>query len=104
MHYFASIIDISTLGDPGLSKLKKVNVKKQLMDKEVGKTFFSFRSKDWFFGLLLFFLTLVGYQPAWNGKPIWDDDHHITMPALRSIRRLITYLDFYLEPRNSITL
>ena len=88
MRYFASIIDISTLGEPGLSKLKKVNVKKQLMDKEVGKTFFSFRSKDWFFGLLLLILTLLGYQPAWNGKPIWDDNEHITKPALRSIQGL----------------
>lgn len=30
-------------------------------------------------------LTFLAYLPAWNGKPIWDDDIHITPPSLRSI-------------------
>ena len=29
--------------------------------------------------------TILAYQPAWNGKPIWDDDGHITKPELRSL-------------------
>jgi len=29
-------------------------------------------------------VTALAYQPAWNGKPIWDDDIHITIPQLRS--------------------
>jgi protein O-mannosyl-transferase len=29
-------------------------------------------------------VTALAYQPAWNGKPIWDDDIHITIPPLRS--------------------
>ena len=36
-------------------------------------------------GLLLVVITLLAYQPAWNGKPIWDDDGHITKPELRSL-------------------
>jgi hypothetical protein len=28
--------------------------------------------------------TILAYQPAWNGKPIWDDDRHLTNPELRS--------------------
>jgi Flp pilus assembly protein TadD len=41
--------------------------------------------RDWIFGLLLVFAVMVAYQPAWNGKPIWDDDEHITKPELRSL-------------------
>ena len=41
---------------------------------------------DLVLGFLLFVFTLAAYQPAWNGKPLWDDDHHITRPALRSIQ------------------
>jgi protein O-mannosyl-transferase len=46
------------------------------------------RSRDLLLGFLLFVTTLVVYQPAWNGTPIWDDDHHITKPELRSINGL----------------
>jgi tetratricopeptide (TPR) repeat protein len=41
--------------------------------------------RDCFFGLLLVFAVIIAYQPAWNGKPIWDDDEHITKPELRSL-------------------
>ncbi len=34
---------------------------------------------------ILFVVTLGVYYPAWNGTPIWDDDHHITRFGLRSI-------------------
>ena len=39
-------------------------------------------------GLLLVATTLIAYLPAWNGKPIWDDERHITMPELRSVAGL----------------
>jgi tetratricopeptide (TPR) repeat protein len=33
---------------------------------------------------LLLAATLLAYQPAWNGQPLWDDAAHMTKPALRS--------------------
>jgi len=36
------------------------------------------------FGLALIVATAVAYFPAWSGKPIWDDNAHITQPELRS--------------------
>jgi hypothetical protein len=30
------------------------------------------------FSLALIVATAVAYLPAWNGKPIWDDNAHIT--------------------------
>jgi protein O-mannosyl-transferase len=42
-------------------------------------------NKNVFFNLLLFAITLIFYYPAWNGTPIWDDDHHITRLELRSL-------------------
>lgn len=38
--------------------------------------------------LLLSIITLAAYKPAWNGQPIWDDDHHITGTDLRSTNGL----------------
>jgi len=43
------------------------------------------RSGSWIF---LCVVTLIAYHPAWNGKPIWDDDAHITKPELRSFSGL----------------
>jgi protein O-mannosyl-transferase len=45
-------------------------------------------SRNWLFGLILIVATTVAYQPAWNGKPIWDDEIHITQPGLRSMHGL----------------
>jgi len=39
---------------------------------------------NWLFGLLLLLATITSYHPAWHGKPLWDDDGHLTRPALRS--------------------
>ncbi len=39
----------------------------------------------WVWGLLLVVITLLAYQQAWSGKPVWDDDAHITRPELRSL-------------------
>jgi len=43
-----------------------------------------FSQSDWLLGLALLAITLLAYSPAWNGKPIWDDDQHLTKPELRS--------------------
>ena len=43
----------------------------------------------WLFGLFLIVATAVAYLPAWNGKPIWDDNAHITQPELRSGHGLV---------------
>ena len=45
-------------------------------------------SRNWLFGLILIVATTLAYQPAWNGQPIWDDEIHITIPALRSVHGL----------------
>jgi tetratricopeptide (TPR) repeat protein len=50
---------------------------------------FSSRRRDWMWGLLLIIATLAAYQPAWNGKPIWDDAAHFTYPELRSLSGLV---------------
>jgi tetratricopeptide (TPR) repeat protein len=38
---------------------------------------------------LLLTATLLAYRPAWNGSPVWDDDVHMTSPALRSLDGLV---------------
>ena len=34
-------------------------------------------------------MTVIAYSPAWNGKPIWDDEDHLTKPELRSPNGLV---------------
>ena len=46
-------------------------------------------SRNWLFGLILIGATALAYLPAWNGKPIWDDDLHVTPPELRSVHGLV---------------
>jgi len=49
--------------------------------------------KNWqrirLFSLALIVATAVAYLPAWNGKPIWDDNAHITQPELRAWHGLV---------------
>jgi protein O-mannosyl-transferase len=49
----------------------------------------SHRLPDGLWGLLLVIATFLAYQPAWNGKPIWDDAAHLTYPHLRSLHGLV---------------
>ena len=49
----------------------------------------------WFWSLCLVAATLLAYQPAWRGKPVWDDAAHLTRPALRSLEGLSR---IWLEP------
>ena len=44
-----------------------------------------FLKSDLILGVFLFCITFIVYQPAWNGKLLWDDDSHITRTDLRSI-------------------
>ena len=44
--------------------------------------------RDALIAMLLLLTALIAYHPAWNGKPIWDDDRHITAPELRSFTGL----------------
>ena len=41
--------------------------------------------RDWFFCLILAVVTLLAYQPAWNGALLWDDDANMATPELRSL-------------------
>ena len=56
---------------------------------------FSPRFRGWMWGLLLVIATFVAYQPAWNGKPVWDDAAHLTYPELRSLTGLVR---IWIEP------
>jgi protein O-mannosyl-transferase len=49
----------------------------------------SSRFQGFLWGLLLAVVTFVAYQPAWNGKPIWDDAAHLTYRHLRSLNGLV---------------
>ena len=49
----------------------------------------SSRPRRWLWALLLVVATFVAYQPAWHGKPIWDDAAHLTYPELRSWNGLV---------------
>src|SRR5438309_5096441 len=45
---------------------------------------------DWFFGAALFAVIFCAYEPAWNGKPIFDDIVHLTNTVeLRSLNGLV---------------
>src|SRR6266446_1104745 len=47
--------------------------------------------RDVLYGIVLVGVTMLVYQPAWNGKPLLDDaDHLITDPDLRSVRGLVS--------------
>ena len=43
-----------------------------------------FRGQDLLLGFLLVVATLLVYQPAWYGHILFDDNGHLTKPALRS--------------------
>jgi tetratricopeptide (TPR) repeat protein len=42
-------------------------------------------NRGWFLGLLLVATIIFVYQPVWHAGFIWDDDAHVTKPALRSL-------------------
>ena len=53
--------------------------------------------RDWFFGLILAVVTMLAYQPAWNGGFIWDDDEYVAnnelLTAPDGLRRIWFSLD-----------
>jgi Tfp pilus assembly protein PilF len=44
--------------------------------------------RGWLKGLLLVAAVVFAYQPVWHAGFIWDDDAHVTKPALRSLNGL----------------
>lgn len=40
------------------------------------------KSDGWLLFAALLGVTLLAYLPAWHGGPLWDDDEHLTAPAL----------------------
>src|SRR5215831_14614546 len=57
----------------------------------------SWTKRDWFFCLILAVVTMLAYQPAWNGGFIWDDDEYVTnnelLTAPDGLRRIWFSLD-----------
>jgi protein O-mannosyl-transferase len=43
------------------------------------------RNKNLLFALGLVAAIFIAYMPAWHGRPVWDDDAHLTRPELRSL-------------------
>jgi tetratricopeptide (TPR) repeat protein len=43
---------------------------------------------DWLAAALLFTTVLVAYWPALQGRILWDDDRHVTKPALQTLHGL----------------
>jgi hypothetical protein len=64
------------------SKNKSKEIK--YIDKPINSASAQSLKSDFVLGFLLFLAVLAAYQPSWNGKPLWDDDAHITRPDLRS--------------------
>ena len=44
----------------------------------------AFGPKDWLFVVALLTAVVLVYEPAWQGRFIWDDEAHVTSPELRS--------------------
>ena len=44
--------------------------------------------QSWWVLVALIVVTFAAYQPAWRGGLLWDDDAHLTPPALASVSGL----------------
>src|SRR5439155_1124618 len=57
----------------------------------------SWTKRQWFFCLILVVVTLLTYQPAWNGGFIWEDDEYVVINELLTapdgLRRIWFSLD-----------
>src|SRR5262249_13499465 len=78
-----SVSQVSDLSTPNSSQPTKASTTSLL--QATNNIALSHSWQRWVWGLLLVVFTILAYQPAWNGKPIWDDDGHITKPELRSL-------------------
>src|ERR1700691_1139784 len=52
------------------------------VERENGSPRYRARYRDLGFGLILLCATLIVYWPALGGSALWDDDAHLTKPAL----------------------
>lgn len=59
------------------------------MPKSAGQHALEKPDRTWLFALILLAATAIAYLPAWHGKPVWDDQAHITAPHLRSVQGLV---------------
>ncbi len=59
------------------------------MAKSATRSASKISQRIWLFSLALIVATAVAYLPAWYGKPIWDDNAHITQPEFRSGHGLV---------------
>jgi hypothetical protein len=66
------------------SEYRKSENNKSPPKQMFGSVIINQSKQNWFLGFLLLLVVLVAYQPSWKGKPIWDDNHHITRADLRS--------------------
>jgi tetratricopeptide (TPR) repeat protein len=83
VRYNASVPQVSDLSVPDSWRHTKAStIPLSQATKNIGP---SHSWRRWVWGLLLVVVTILAYQPAWNGKPIWDDEGHITKPELRSM-------------------
>jgi protein O-mannosyl-transferase len=57
----------------------------QSFNKPTRTSSFHWLKRDLLLSFLLFVVVFATYYPSWNGTQIWDDDAHITKPALRSM-------------------
>jgi tetratricopeptide (TPR) repeat protein len=83
VRYNASVPQVSDLSVPDRWQPTKASTISS--SQGTGNIGLSQSWRRWVWGLLLVVVTILAYQPAWNGKPIWDDDGHITKPELRSL-------------------
>src|SRR5881398_2603784 len=67
------------------------------MLRNIPRLITSKRGRAWFFALILVVVTLLTYQPAWNGGFIWDDDEYVVnnelLTAPDGLRRIWFSLD-----------
>jgi Flp pilus assembly protein TadD len=53
--------------------------------REIARGFLSPRRRAWIFAAVLAVVTILAYQPAWQGGVLWDDEAHIGGPELRTL-------------------
>jgi tetratricopeptide (TPR) repeat protein len=80
---------VKGLSGPGSEPPEKVSAMPSPQGTNgIAKFLQSSRNRGWFLGLLLVAAVVFAYQPVWQAGFIWDDDAHVTKPALRSLNGL----------------
>ena len=74
--------------DAAGSRGNRVGVSHAVTDQTPWNSAAALGARKWGWAAVLLVAVVLAYQPAWHGGPIWDDDAHITIPHLRSLRGL----------------